>query len=73
MSFDPDSLFASIMIGLVGMALLAYGKSQKRAPQIVVGFALLGYPYFVSSVPWMIAIAVGLVGLMAVAIKWGRL
>jgi membrane protein CcdC involved in cytochrome C biogenesis len=61
MDLDGPSLFASFMIGLVGMAIFTYGKKQSRWPQMGVGVVLMVYPYFVSNVAVMGAIAVGLV------------
>ena len=60
MSLDPGSLFLSILIGVVGMGFVIYGKRQRRAPQLVVGVVLMGYGYFVSSVVWMLVIAAAL-------------
>jgi large-conductance mechanosensitive channel len=57
MSLDPGSLFLSILISVVGLGFVIYGKRQRRAPQLVVGVVLMGYGYFVSSVIWMLVIA----------------
>ncbi len=57
MSLDPGSLFLSILISVVGLGFVIYGKRQRRAPQLVVGVVLMGYGYFVSSVVWMLVIA----------------
>jgi hypothetical protein len=69
MSFDPGSLFASCVIGSVGLALFLYGKRAQRWPQMVVGVVLLVYPYFVASVAVMVAIAAGLLGVLWLATK----
>ena len=58
MSFDPSSLFVSLMVGSVGFVLLAYGKKQQRLPHVFAGLALMVYPYFVDG--WMAFTAVGL-------------
>jgi len=71
MEFSPGSLFASVLIGAVGFGLFQYGRKQQRIPQLVTGVALMGYPYFVASVGWMLVVgAVLLAGLYA-AIKSG--
>jgi apolipoprotein N-acyltransferase len=57
MSLDPGSLFLSILISVVGLAFFIYGKTQRRAPQLVAGVVLMGYSYFVSSIVWMLVIA----------------
>ena len=66
MDLDGNSLLASLLIGLVGTAFFMYGKRQGRFPHMLVGAALVVYPYFVSSVALMAGIAVGLV-----AVLWG--
>lgn len=71
MDFDGNSLLASMLIGLVGTGLFLYGRKQSRFPQMLVGAALVAYPYFVSSVAVMAAIAVGLVGALWVAVRMG--
>ncbi|HEY3451653.1 MAG TPA: hypothetical protein VGK67_35170 [Myxococcales bacterium] len=71
MNLDPTSIFVSVLIGIVGLAMLGYGKSQKRAPQILAGLALMVFPYFVSNVVLMVVIAVALLGLTWLAIKLG--
>jgi hypothetical protein len=51
--------------------VFAYGKRQQRVPQVVVGLALMGFPYLVPSVAIMGAIAgVLLIGLW-LAIRFG--
>jgi hypothetical protein len=62
MNLDANSLLASMLIGSVGLGLLIYGKKQMRVPQMIVGIALLVYPYFVSNVWLMLGIAVAAVG-----------
>lgn len=64
MDFDVNFLIASIVISGVGFVLFSYGRSMKRAPQMAVGIALMVFPYFVSSILWMLVIsAVLLLGL----------
>jgi hypothetical protein len=45
---DPTTLFLSIVLGGLGLALFVYGKKQQRLPQLVAGLALMVFPYFVS-------------------------
>jgi hypothetical protein len=71
MSLDPSSLFASVVIGLVGFGIFLYGKKQRRAPQLVAGLAMMVYPYFVPGAAWMIAIAGALAGALWLAVKLG--
>lgn len=71
MDLDGNSLLASLLIGLFGSAFFIYGKRQARLPHMLVGAALVVYPYFVSSVALMAAIAVGLVGVLWGVIRMG--
>ncbi len=71
MDLDANSLLASLLIGLVGTACFMYGKKQGRFPQMLVGATLVVYPYFVSNVILMVAIAVGLLVALWGAVRMG--
>jgi len=45
------------VVGSIGFVSFAYGKKMRRLPQMLVGFALMAYPYFVSNVLLMAGIA----------------
>jgi len=68
---DTNSLVASMAIGLVGFGIFLYGKKQARAPQLIVGIAMMIYPYFVPGALPMLGIAAALVGLLVLASKLG--
>ena len=72
MSLDARWLFASLIVSSIGFVLLVYGKKMARLPQLVVGLAMLVYPYFVPAViPMLIIAAVLSVGLwLAVRFGW---
>ncbi len=71
MDVDANYLLLSFLVGGIGFVAFAYGKKQKRLPQMVAGLTLMAYPYFVSN-PWvMLGIAVVVLGAMYVAIKAG--
>jgi len=57
MDFESNSLIASLVVSSIGFVVFAYGKRQQRVPQVVVGLALMGFPYLVPSVALMAAIA----------------
>ena len=44
------SLFASLLFGAVGFVAFAYGKRQQRVKILLIGMALMAYPYFVPNV-----------------------
>ncbi len=71
MNFDGNALLASLLIGGVGFVSFAYGKKQHRLPQMVVGVALMVFPYFVASVPLMLGIGAALVAALALAVRLG--
>jgi hypothetical protein len=71
MNLDGNSLLASLLVSSIGFVSFAYGKKQKRLPQLLVGLALMGFPYFVSSVPWMFGIGAGLIGVLVAMLKLG--
>ena len=54
---DPYLLISGLLIGLIGMALLMYGKKSLEPKCICVGLAMCIYPYFVGSLLllWTIA------------------
>jgi hypothetical protein len=71
MDLDGNSILASLLIGLVGAGCFMYGRRQSRLPQMLVGALLVVYPYFVSSVPLMVAIAAGLLAALWGAVRLG--
>ena len=56
-SFEPATLFVSIVTSLVGFGLFSYGRKQARLPQVIGGLFLMVYPYFVSTLTSMLVIA----------------
>lgn len=71
MSFDATSLLAGMLVSSIGFVLFMYGKRMGRAPQLATGLVLLIFPYFVSSVFWMLGVASLLIGLCWVALRAG--
>jgi len=64
MDFSAGSLFASLFVSAIGIGLFIYGKKQIRPPQLVVGIALMVFPYFMGDPRWMLGTcAMLLVGL----------
>jgi len=49
MTLEPGPLFLSIVFGLIGSALLLYGKKQQRIPQMIAGLLFIVFPYFTAS------------------------
>jgi hypothetical protein len=57
----PTSLVIGILTGAVGVAYFVYGKRQARFAPLIAGMLLCVYPYFVSSVTWLVVIGVALI------------
>jgi hypothetical protein len=64
-------LYVSLVISSIGFVLFVYGRKQARLPQLVVGLALLVYPYFVTALTPMLIVAAVLLGGLGVAVRLG--
>jgi hypothetical protein len=71
MSFDPNSLLASLVVSGVGFVLFSYGKKMRRFPHAAIGLVMLIYPYFVSSIPLMLGLVPALLALLWVLTRLG--
>lgn len=73
MDFETDTLIGSIVIGGIGTVSFIYGKKQGRVPQMVAGFLLCAYPYFISNIFLMVGIAIVILAGLWASIKFLRL
>lgn len=71
MHLDAGWIFASLIVSSIGFILLHYGRKMARLPQILVGIAMLIYPYFVPGVLANVLVAAGLLALLWVVVKLG--
>ena len=71
MSFDPNTLLASLVVSGVGWVLFSYGRKQQRMPQTAIGLVMLVYPYFVSNVAWMLGLVPVLLALLWLLTRLG--
>ena len=62
MNLDLSTIILGGFIGLIGAALVMYGRKEVRIPHIAVGLILLVYPYFVGNWIAVVAIAAALIG-----------
>ena len=71
MDLSFGTLLSSLVVGSIGFGLFLYGKKQARFPQLIVGIAMMGYPYFVPSPVPMLGIAVALTLGLVLAVRSG--
>jgi len=71
MDFSAASLFASLVVSSVGLGFFIYGKKQLRTPQLIVGLAMMVFPYFVPDPLAMCGMGAGLLAGMFVALRAG--
>ena len=59
-AFSLAKIIAWIIFGAVGFAAFVYGKKERSFKPLVVGIALMGYPYFINGTFWLYAAGAGL-------------
>ena len=63
-AFSAGKIIAWIIFGMVGFVAFVYGKKQKNFKPLLIGIALMAYPYFVSSAVWLYVVGMGLSALL---------
>lgn len=54
----PASFLAMLFFGAIGMGAFVYGKKMSTLPPLVLGLALMTYPYFVGGIwLWVVGVA----------------
>jgi len=71
MEFSSAGFLASFLVGTVGLGLFVYGRKQLRTPQLVVGIAMMAYPYFIESAAVICAVAGALLIGLAFVVRMG--
>ena len=51
----PAELFASLLFGIIGLAAFTYGKKSTKWKLMVIGVALMVFPYAVTEI-WLLYI-----------------
>jgi hypothetical protein len=59
------------VVSSIGLVAFVYGKRQQRLPHVITGVLLMGFPYFVPSVPWIAGIAAALVAALWLSVRLG--
>ncbi len=59
MDFSFSSIMSGFVFGVIGFWMMKQGKSRSNPLTIVIGIALIAYPYFISNIflDWGIGIA----------------
>ena len=57
---DMSQMMASLIFGSIGCAAFLYGTKNRYWRALVIGVALMGFPYVVSSTVWTYVIGAGL-------------
>jgi hypothetical protein len=70
-SFDPATLFLSLVTSGIGFVLFVYGKKQDRWPHLVVGLIYMVYPYFIEGALANVGIAIVLGAALWMAVRAG--
>ena len=68
---QPGPFFASLIVSAIGLVLLHYGRKLARVPHLLVGLAMLIYPYFTPNVLSTVLVAVGLLGALWLVVRLG--
>ena len=58
---DNAVLIWGVLFGAIGLGFLTYGKRQKANVPLVVGIALVLFPYFISNVLLLVAVGMALI------------
>ena len=66
---DGTWLLLSGIFSLIGLSVFVYGRRQQLLAATIIGIALMGYSYFVSSYLGLIGIGVGLLVLLVVGTR----
>ena len=64
-------MLISVMVGLVGSALLLYGRRQSRFPHMACGVLMIALTFAISNGWAVLGIGVGVPALLAVGVKLG--
>jgi len=58
--FSAAKIFAYIIFGTIGFAVFLYGKRNQFLRPIIIGVALMTYPYFISGTFFLYLIGIAL-------------
>ena len=59
-AFAMPKIIAWIIFGAIGFGVFMYGKKERSIKPLIIGIALMGYPYFVNNTFWLYGVGAGL-------------
>ena len=62
--FSWGNIVGGIIFGSIGFIAFMYGRKQQSLKPLLIGIALMVYPYFIQNTFWLYAVGVGLCGLL---------
>jgi hypothetical protein len=57
---SPGTLFWGVVFSSIGVGLFMYGRAQRSVVPLIVGVALLVYPYFMPNVLSLVLVGIAL-------------
>ena len=63
-AFSTAKIFAYIIFGTIGFVVFVYGKKNRLVRPLVIGIALMAYPYFISGTFFLYLVGIGLTAVL---------
>jgi len=63
MNFNTAALVWNVLFGAVGAGYALYGKKQQEPVPLLCGVGLMVFPYFVSSIFWLVVVGAALMAI----------
>ena len=60
---DATTLYLGLFFGAVGFAYFWYGRKQRAPVPLMCGLVMMGLPYFLTNIPFLIFVGVALAAL----------
>ncbi len=62
--FSAAKIFAWVIFGAIGFAVFMYGKKNKSFRPMIIGFALMVYPYLISGTFFLYFVGIALTAVL---------
>ncbi len=62
--FSVANIIGALLFGGIGFAVFIYGKKERRFKPLLIGIALMAYPYFLKSTMGLYIVGLGLCALL---------